>query len=447
MSATTILERISRRTLFWVVFAIAMVSNVVVMLVLRGNLPPTADDAMSYDCIAVQIAAGNGFALDTRDPEYLRAYREAPNAREYSLAEPDASVPARPTAFRPPGLPFVLAGIYQSFGRVFIIWRLIGCALIALAIATAAVVADRLGGRGVATIAAVMGSVDPNLKVYAGRYFTESMAIAGMALLLWVLVRLLQARTARWALATGATIGLLILARNLYVVLIPAIIFAGVVLAVLYRDRAAMVLRLALLCLIPAVLIPMPWWVRNCLLLDAFMPTGTQSGFGMPGGWSDATIANDGFWAAPEVEIPEFVALHRELEWTGEQGTISERIFARRGVAYAGAWIAEHPVAAVKLALRKAWLLWTRDRALHAAAFMLLGLFALADRRRRSVAWWAPWGLVILTTLAAMASWVTEGGRFILPLMPALFVLGALGGWHAIERLFPAAAQAEPTHD
>jgi len=87
------------------------------------NQPPSATgDEPYYDSLGWELAKGNGFQLDTADPDFRRPYEEAAKSSElYALGPPlQGAITSRPPLF-----PLALAAGDTFFGRQFWCSRLI----------------------------------------------------------------------------------------------------------------------------------------------------------------------------------------------------------------------------------------------------------------------------------------------------------------------------------
>ena len=57
---------------------------------------------------------------------------------------------------------------------------------------------------------------------------------------------------------------------------------------------------------------PTPWWVRNCIVLERFMPLGTQGGIGLPLAEVElhlqaGELAEAGRWLAEPLSIDRYL--------------------------------------------------------------------------------------------------------------------------------------------
>ncbi|GIW96850.1 MAG: hypothetical protein KatS3mg111_0183 [Pirellulaceae bacterium] len=97
---------------------------------------------------------------------------------------------------------------------------------------------------------------------------------------------------ARWLLP-GALFGLLVLSRSVFAVWLPGVCaLVGLAAAGAWRQR----LVASLSWLAGAITVCLPWWVRNCVVLGAFLPLGTQGPVAVLGGYNDAALRAGGEW-------------------------------------------------------------------------------------------------------------------------------------------------------
>ncbi len=134
----------------------------------------------------------------------------------------------RPTAYRPPGYPWLLSLFGPpSFAWIAIINVLSGAGTIVLVWLTA----RRLGMTATASaLSAALIAIDPLLVLYSGQAMTESLCTFESALLLWLIANVallnssdrdLSASTHRmwlWSITTGVVLGLSILTRPTFLV-------------------------------------------------------------------------------------------------------------------------------------------------------------------------------------------------------------------------------------
>ncbi len=425
------------------VFALCLGSNILsVRLFGYWDLPPKNRDGVDYECIAFNLAQGHGYGRNWGDPQWREPYVDHnPTGRYRRIL--DCTDPYSATAYRPPGLPFLLAGIYNVWGRDFLVFRLVNCGIFALTVALAVGLAWRVATPVPAVIVAGLGVCDPILKKYAGYFLTEGLACLGVVLLAWSAVLLAQRRALRYVALVGVVLGGLVLCRSVFVLWYPLglglVVWLGwgnskpngLARVAGTRDRPADpprhgVAAAVLVFLTTALLVPLPWWVRNCVVLDAFMPLGTQGGIGLPGGYSAAAVQANGHWVNLET-FGGYDAFFDQVNGRGLSGIELEKQQAQYGQRMAVRWILTNPLQVPKLALSKLIQLWIKPRFY---SLLLLGVACLGLRwawPKRAVG--VLWAIVAYNSLVVMVTYVGGGGRFLVPVWLILYTLVGIGLW------------------
>jgi hypothetical protein len=404
----------------------SLVSTVPAEVVRLADSPPAGIDGRDYDHLALNLARGRGFGYCWSDPEWRAPYERAENraAAAFHLA---LTGPCIPTARRAPGYPAALAAVYWTAGRDFRAGRLLSAIALATTGALGAALAVRAAGAAAGVLFACAFLADPLLRRLIGAYMSEPVTSLVVMAVLGAHLALLRNPTPRTGLVAGSLLGLLALTRHHFAAL-WAFAILGAALATL-RGRAA---RLAWIAHGGAALaVFVPWCVRNCLLLEAPMPLGTQGGqvlastyvAGEPGAiggrWNAAQAAR--LWAARKGrptgytyddlarEIRTSLAVDREFALAGQEAAREWfRSNWRRLPAVVSATLAAH--------------VWGYG-ALGLAA-VACGAAALAFPETRLL---AVLGFVILSLTAATVSLTFTHPRFMAPVRPVAYVLGAVG--------------------
>lgn len=251
-------------------------------------------DARDYDVHARSIAAGHGFSRTL-------AY-------------------GRPTAFRPPGYPYFLAGVYRLAGvdRVGAIRR-VHVARVAQAIVGTVVVAligllaAQLAGAVVGLAALGLAAVYVPLITVGGAVMSEPLfAVLMLAALAAALAHRRSRHRFRFVLVAGVLGGLAILTRaNALVLLLPLAVAAW---DTRPRFSRAALAPPALLCVV-ALLTVAPWTVRNAHEFHSFVPVSTQLGSALAGTYNDAARAdteNPASWRHLS-KVPEYANLFDQV--------------------------------------------------------------------------------------------------------------------------------------
>lgn len=215
----------------------------------------------------IYVVASRGFLLAGDQAEYDAIGRAATDGHWFHTTFPYGQLHA--SAARPPGYMVFVGVVYTIFGpnqtRITLLQTLLGPAVIVLVW----LLARRLFDARVATVAAVLAAVHPNLWQWEGRIYSEALALP-LAVLLLVLV-LDRVPTVRLSVAVGVVLGLSLLVRPTSVFFVPVVLAAAWVAAgwrPALRHTAA-VLGVAVLCIAP-------WTIRNYALTDSFVPLSLQ---------------------------------------------------------------------------------------------------------------------------------------------------------------------------
>jgi 4-amino-4-deoxy-L-arabinose transferase-like glycosyltransferase len=209
-------------------------------------------------------------------------WRQPPNDPDYylplarGLAEGHGLVlHGRPTAFRPPLYPLLLAPLVAAWGtddaRPFLVLNLaLGVGTVLL---THAAALRWCGSSTRAAVAAAIVAIDPVLIVQARSVMTESLAACLMAA---TLLALADARAARGCILGGTGFGLAALCRPS---LLPAAALVALGVAARGPGTPLIRVRLALCLALATALVVLPWAVRNRLVLGEAVWTTTHGGY------------------------------------------------------------------------------------------------------------------------------------------------------------------------
>jgi 4-amino-4-deoxy-L-arabinose transferase-like glycosyltransferase len=404
----------------------------VLALVIRiGYIEATPDydlvhDAWGYDYHARSLAVGEGYGLSHN----------------------------RPTAFRPPGYPFLLAGVYKVFGveasrraERLPVARYAQAVIGTIVVALVGLLAHQLWDRRVALAALALAAVYLPLILIGGAVMSEPLFVA---LMLGSLAAAVQHRRSphryRWVVLAGVLGGLASLTRaNGLILLAP--------LAVAAWDMRPRWSRRALLP--PAVLVAValltvsPWTVRNAVQLHAFVPVSTQLGSALAGTYNDQARndhENPASWRSLK-HIPEYKAIYDRA------ASIPEVELERRIRSSAMRYVREHPLYVGEVAywttrrmLDLGGLEWARhtastvsvDRAWATAGVICFWVFALLAigglltgwaRRAPGFVWAVP-ALMYLSVVFL----VVETPRYRSAIDPFVVLLGALAVTWLVER-------------
>jgi len=375
--------------------------------------PPEAGDGHDYDAIAFNVWTGRGFGYEWSNEEYRRPYE---GIRRYGGLLSRKSE-YYPTTYRPPGMPYLLSAVYAVVGRNFAAWRVVNCGIMAGAVTAAAAIAAQFAGLPAAVLTAGIALQSRELTRYAGMFMTEPLATFMVALLTWTWVRQAQQGwTIRGAAASGVAMGALLAARTIFILSAPILLLMP------GKDRAfgsPFAWKTKAICLAIAIVTISPWWIRNVIVLDAFMPLGTQGGINLPMGFGPRAIRSQGIWASnPGDGWPEIAAQNLDT-------VTSEVMLAKYRQKLTLNWMMENP-------RDVAWLMWLHvSQELKPGREFFTKWLLPAAAVAALVLWRSPgvWTvvLVVCANILSIAMTYSAGGRFMVPMQPLLVALVSAG--------------------
>ncbi len=435
----------------WFAFALLILGPVCICSVWRAStftqLPKASSDGPIYENIAFHLATGSGFKFDLSDPNWMEPYTHSVDPAAYN-AYLQAAPLSMPSTGRPPLLSAIIAAVYQVIGRGamgFATVRVINALCLALAGALAvANVITVLSNRGTRTIfvqlgclgAIVLAASNRTLLSYANDFLTEPLALLLTQILVTCLLHRLQHPADQGAahnrlgrsstllsIFIAITLACMLLVRSLFILWIPGIWWL-LVLSNRGTWRERLVGSSAIIIL--TLLLMSPWWIRNCIVLQRFMPLGTQGPITLLGGYSDQALANGGDWQLePELQLrtslrtnPAYAALPSD--------TAREVMVADESRRLVRLWISNHIADLPTLFVQRIITHWNPYFGRSLLWKLLIGIgavrliFLLRPQATILV------GLPLMNTLL-VALLYTAGGRFLVPLYGVLFTLSAIG--------------------
>jgi 4-amino-4-deoxy-L-arabinose transferase-like glycosyltransferase len=384
-------------------------------------------DPSDYQIHAISVAAGHGYPTTT------------------------IASPGTPSAFRPPGYPYALGGLYALVGVHPQAGRALSALLGVLTVGLVAALGRALAGRRVGLLAGAIAAVFLPLIALNASLVSEALFLPlelAFALAALALARGEGRRRTRWALATGALCALTVLTRagaELWLlVALAAALAAGGSAATRWRTVGAVVASFALVLA--------PWTIRNFIELHALVPVTTETGYTLAGQYNDETAAPNDFdavWQLP-LQVPSIARQVSPLY--RRRGGVNEAQLDSALRRIALNYLRHHPgrlaiatgldtlrlldlgpghtfttaIAYRELALPQ----WLREPVTLSAqlvtALAVLALLAAGVRRRRLPLgpWWL-WGIPLLTLAVTIPMVGNPLKRA--PLDPFLIVLAAAG--------------------
>jgi hypothetical protein len=395
--------------------------------------PPETGDGHDYDAIAFNLWQGRGFGYHWSDENWRKPYEGIPRYRLLLTRKSEFY----PTTYRPPAMPILLSLVYAVTDRNFAAWRVVNCAIMAGAVTTAAIISAQFVGIPAAVITAVILVQSRELSRYSAMFMTEPLGALMLALLAWTWVRSAQAGwTTRRAIASGFVMGCLLAARSIFILATPVLLMLpGNDLS--FGSRFAW--KTKAICLAVAIVVISPWWIRNIVVLDAFMPLGTQGGINLPMGFGPRALRSQGIWASnPGDGWPEIAAQNLDI-------VTSEVLLANHRQKLALNWMMENPGQVLYLMRLHVTQDLKPGRDFHtrwllpAAALCALILWKFAGA----------WVLVLMVcaNILTIAMTYSAGGRFMVPVQPLLAALvgaGAVYGPRQALTLLRATSAGRP---
>jgi 4-amino-4-deoxy-L-arabinose transferase-like glycosyltransferase len=401
-------------------------------------------------------------AWDGREP----VYDAAAYAKIAANLERGEGFTAGPTATQPssnysPGLPLLVAGLYEVTGGVHerparlalaaigtlsvLFAYLIGCRL--------ARVLKKAPHRGhnsalAGLIGAAAVAVYPALLEYQGMLMGEPLAAAllsgGVLALLWA-----ADREGRWGwLLAGALLGGLALVRPEYLAI--SFLLALVVFARHARADWRRGLAQAAVLLAGVVLLVAPWTLRNAVALDRFVPISTGGGQVLFAGTylpsdgdpekvgAEVVERHPGLFAPADVRQLRLEQILARLAASRYPKLETDQALARMGRERLWDDVSEAPIEFAGFLAAKTWRTWAhgpRDVMrepgweLFHGALVLLGLLGLG-----LLAWQRRWEALVLATvflaITALSALLVASPRRVLVMLPLIAALaGVAATW------------------
>ncbi|HET9317496.1 MAG TPA: hypothetical protein VFQ51_18025 [Vicinamibacteria bacterium] len=407
----TVLRWVVYLAVFFVSFG-SFLSTTVKDGVLRA--PPEAGDGHDFEALAFNLWRHGRFGFDWSDPEWRRPYERVPGYD--SLLERQSEF--YPTTYRPPAAPAVMAIVFAATDRSFAAWRVAHCAIMAGAVTLAAAIAAEIAGLAAAPAAMAVALALPLLRLFAHEFRTEGVAALFVTLLAWMWIRNGEKGwTGMRCVTSGVVLGVLAMSRSIFLLWIPLTMLAP------GADRASgrAAWRGRALAVAVALLVIGPWWIRNCVVLEAFLPFGTQGAINLPAGFGPRALRFKGQWMSNPGDGAE------EVDALNLGPVASEVWLAKHRSALAARWVRDNPVDALRLMGMHVWQEVKPRRLPYPTGAWLLPLAAVgAIVLRRSAGVRVVVVMVAANMLGIALTWSARG-QFMAPIQPLLAALvGAL---------------------
>ena len=425
------------------------------------NSPPSASgDEPSYDSLGWSVAHGRGFREDFNDPEFRKLYDDATNS-DAALTKL-AKHPGGIITYRPPLFPAVIAVTDVLFGRQ--LWSIRSINTLAICVSGALVYWFLLRNAGASTALVsliLFFVIDVRVRLYARAILTEALAVLLTTLLTILVFNVVRWRHFRDVVLLGIVCGLSILNRTAILLWLPGLACGMLLLGCMHGSHGPVdtesvhdklnprkstrtngfISMLAsvgtAMCI--ATFIYAPWGIRNCEVLDRFMPMGTQGMMELSAAFSDQAFYRQGVWFNlsdldffSAIDDPEMSSLEKEL--------------ARADYSKAAAlnWITENRAKAIMLAPVKIFHEY-RPRSTTEwliAALAILGV-AVSGKQLSTQVFLL---MHAVNALMIAVTWSVEG-RFVVPLLFSIHVLAGTGfNWLWRTLIRPERTQSAAPH-
>lgn len=321
-------------------------------------------------------------------------------------------------AYRLPGYPTFIAGLLVIFGTE----NLIAPVLMMQSILSASMVGVTVFivqryGYGFGIVAGILFLLSAGIYVFSSLVMTE--VVFSVQLLVFA-VTIAKAKNAPHYFLAGILLGVMMLTRGVLLFTIPLLYF------VVKGKRHYAVM------LITALLVIMPWTVRNYLVLDAFVPFSTGSGQVLYGSWHPDVVAYaPGTWVSSRHLSDEFLNM-AELE--------RDQALRESAIAFIRDMDIRYLIAVLLFKAIAFWglydpLIWNVISSIMLVTWCIVLYRVIRVRRLRSImrealqVKWIQISIVLLLG-AVMNTMVFWGGtRFLFPYSPYMITLSVMGLW------------------
>ncbi len=244
----------------------------------------------------------------------------------YSLGEP--------TAITPPLYIFFLTGLYWVFDSPVAV-RIAQTLLAAAGCVIMYAIGRRLFGRTTGLVAAVLFSLYPLTAYLAGLHLTENLFLFLLLGIIWQSLRVADRPTVVRAAELGGLIGLASLTRAAFVAFVPFLLIWTVS---LWGTRKLLSYRTFGVALCAAVLVLLPWTIRNSLALGSIVPIQSNGGMVF---WAGNNPHSDGGMVWPTRETWSTTNPPNTLQYGWHGLSVAQENTLYVGTALT--WIKEHP--------------------------------------------------------------------------------------------------------
>ncbi len=250
--------------------------------------PVPGSDSYEYDSYAWNLAQGRGYSGISPD-----------------VKTPDGQLLEHPTAYRSPGTSVLWAGLYWTFGHRYDVVRFFHCVLDTLTILLIFQIGRKCFSDTVALLAAAIYTVWPTALLYSSQLLSETLFT--FLFCCFILISLQFAERASWprSIAAGVLLGLAMLTRGSVVLMVGLMIPWSIW---QFRRTPRLVVRGLAISFVALVML-VPWTVRNYEIFHSFIPFQTGGGDVLLGSYN-RVVASDplyyGYYIWPESDLLDY---------------------------------------------------------------------------------------------------------------------------------------------
>ena len=415
---------VPRRHYLVALFVLAFLLRFGVVLGLRDihkfhGRRPAGADAVEFNDLALNLDAGKGYAV----------------------------TPGHPTAFRAPGFPLFVAGLYRISYQNYPLAYVSLCIVGALTCLATYLLAWQLLSEEMARLTGFLAAIYLPYVYFSSVFLSEVLFALCVAVGLWLLLRYFENPSVKLLVAAGLSMGYAALTRPI-AVLFPLFLFPALWAAPGTRGWRPLA-RMAILLAATAVVM-LPWWIRNYEVFHRFVPTTTNGGSTFYGSNNDVVLHDHeslGSWVSTRLlpgrekvdAAPDEVS-HDQVEWgLGKK------------------WVETHPADLPLLLTYKMARFWLPDTTSGNRKFVLMqvvtytpfavlilvGLFFSLRGKGFSPPWLAVHGILAANLVSTLLFY--GSARFRDSITPVLMIYAALG-IDGLLALLAARRVARPDH-
>lgn len=282
--------------------------------------------------VAYNLTTGHGYVAQFDAWEYDKLAR---NLIQYHCF---CFTPGVPSISRAPLWPWIIGVIYWLWGTNNLNARLF---LSVLGSGTCVIVylfACNLFGRRYGLIAGLIAVIYPNLFIYDGWLYSESVYTFFYVSFAYSLYRFQKTRGKRWIVFSALSLGFSMLARQNGMFTIALLIVFALIVGWKHIMSWRKAISSTVLMIVLASLIVLPWSIRNYLETGYIVPVATGGSTVLAGAYNDTVFTNPflgaiGTWVPPDMAQPRIQETQPCCNLTGENSNQE---------AYAFHWMLTH---------------------------------------------------------------------------------------------------------